>query len=1503
MKRPLTSTYLTALNEMEHSTSLQNVLFVTPQNGHYADYVSAAQFITAQVASTLIVFAFSLHLWLKKPTTRHTLADAAATTPPPISGSAGPYIVRVGGPGPKILIYKSSRLCSLFALLCFSGVTSYKFGWNRLSLISTEATIIAVAMAVADLALPAQTSRVGSPYLTIITLAIFAFYAYRDIWPLMTYTLRPIDEMEGSLLWVKVTLSTWAGLLEPLLEPYPFIPVHPEDPTAVANPEQTASILRWIFWSFLDPVVWRAYRLPHLSHDQLPPLADYDEAHYLTEKHYEVLDPLTGAKDGSMVWAIIKVVRVPLLVQGICVVLTTLLGVASPVGVNRLLNYLEHPGEGAFVRPWVWVLFIALGPLANTMFKELYLFSSTRSLIRVEGLLTALIFDHALRLRVKAELADDTSASGPSRSTISENGGNFVGRIMTMATGDLNNITGGRNFLTLVMGVPLKLAVYLWFLYAILGWSAGRMSGVQKEKMKATDGRVQVVAEIMGVLRMIKLFGWEKRAQNDVAVKREEELKWIWRRALYGLINFNVNYIIPLLHMIVTYAIYTLIMKQNLTASIVFSTLSVFGSIRGQLNQISMLMPAVIAAYVSLGRLGEYLRKTEMLDMFDGKPATDVRTCPTAHRQDIGFGKAEFSWTALSGSPDANEQVFRLRIADDLVFQKGILNLIYGPTACGKTSMLMALLGEMHYTPLDIDSWVNLPRDGGVAYASQESWVLSETIKDNILFGAPLDEERYRKVIHQCALTEDLLMFNSGDNTQIGERGITLSGGQKARITLARAVYSSAEIVLLDDILAALDVHTAQWITSRCLNGDLLKGRTVILVTHRVTFVSPLAKYVVSMTHGGIETHGSAYEVLKMTPEAAEEMLNSQLETLDQTKATKSTPGSPGVKEEKLVIAEEVALGHVSRNAYKLLLGNMASKGVLAVGFWTQYLGAVGLGEVCNVLELWWLGYWTSKYTLQDPADVRATFYLGIYALIIVASIAVRVYETVVYTFGSIRAARVIHSELISSVVGSTFRWLDVTPTSRVITRCTQDIQAVDGPVSQAFQVVVTMILGMITKLGVVVLYTPVFLPPALVIVSFGIWLGSLYIKTQLSVKREMSNAKAPVLATFGGAIHGLVSIRAYGAQTAFREELFKRINDYTRAGRIFWCLNRWIAVRLYALSAIFAGAIALYFVYGDAAATPSSVGFVLTVAISFTEGVLNFVHWYNNLEVNANSLERLYRYITIEQEPKDGNKPPAYWPSSGNLHVKKLSASYTPDGPKVIQGLSFDVKSGERIGVVGRTGAGKSTLTLALLRCIPTEGLVTYDGIPTNSITLDNLRSNITIIPQMPELLSGTMRHNLDPFGQYDDATLNDALRSAGLFSLQQQVEESGRITLDTKVAGGGANLSGGQRQIVALARAIVRQSKLLILDEATSAIDYETDAVIQQSLRRELKSDVSVITVAHRLQTIMDYDKIMVLDAGHLVEFDTPRALLEKRYGLFRAMVEQSADKDALLAAALGS
>ncbi|KAH9077606.1 hypothetical protein EDB83DRAFT_2285647 [Lactarius deliciosus] len=1433
-----------------------------------------------------------------------------------------------------------------------------------------------------------ECASVTSLHLSSLLLVTFLVYAYRDIWPLLTFVLSPADEREGILLWLKLGLLAFAAVVIPLVIPRQYVPINPRDPQQTLNPEQTAPLLSMMTYTFIDPIVFLAYRVPHLSQEMLHPLADYDYAENLVQKSLKHLDTFSGGPRRHIFWGFVTVFGREYVLLAFLLVVKVISTLMAPVGMNQLLRYLETRGEDAVVRPWVWIAYLFLGPALGAIAFQWYTFIATGTLVRISAIITQLIFEHGLRIRVKAETSyssaitpaatvtaegrrnaatpdngssagisvvsknaggsSEVTQGGPSMTAISgimakegedvpasdsrkEDGSRIlVGKMNNLVTSDLDNLVDGKDILMLILYLPLQVILCVWFLYSILGWStfvgmaamivlfpvpgiiARKIQKVQKETMKRTDARVHTVTETMAILRMIKLFGWESKISARLAEKREQELRYIKMRQILNLINGNVNYVIPVITMVVTYVTYTTIMKRILTPSTVFSSMAVFELLRNQLHNIFWMVPMFTQAKISLDRVNDFLCDTELLDEFaNAGDSKHVMQANASHfDQDvIGFKNASFTWSNDDGTDGAltpSRLRFTLRVHDELLFKRGCFNLIIGPTGSGKTSLLMALLGEMHFVPMSPDSWYHLPRAGGVSYAAQESWVQNETIRDNILFGAPCDEERYNKVIYQCGLQRDLSLFNAGDMTEVGERGLTLSGGQKARVTLARAVYSLAKIIILDDVLAALDVHTVRWVVEKCFKGDLIRGRTVLL-THNFAIAYPIADYVVSLgLDGRITNHGSVSDAFTKDKTFAKGLAESSCVIKDDGKKidVKEPDKTTARVDGKLILAEEGAYGHVGWDPINLFIHGLG--GTL---FWFLFIGGLLLFNALLAAQTWFMGYWAEQYEVYPPEQVSVSFYLTVYGLILLVAMFSYTIGSGVYTFGTLRASRSIHQKLIESILGTTLRWLDTTPTSRVIARVTQDIRALDDPISRTFNGLIEITINALIKFSTVVYLTPVFVVPGVAMVVLGAWLGQVYMKAQIAIKREMSNAKAPVLGHFGATVAGLPSIRAYGAQLAFRKESYRRINRYSRAGRAFYVMNRQVGLRIEFLGGLFAAGLAAYMVYvPHERSLPLDTGFSLTMAIGLSSMILMWVRVFNKFGVVCEgmfidviySLERMHSYINVEQEPKPTKQgiPPAYWPASGDLRVEKLSARYSLDGPKVLHDISFHIKSGERVGVVGRTGSGKSSLTLALLRCIPTEGSVYYDGRLTDSINLDALRSNITIIPQTPELLSGSLRENLDPFSQYDDAMLNGALRASGLFSLQS--DEESRLTLDSQIASGGGNLSVGQRQILALARALVRWSKLLILDEATSAIDYKTDAIIQTYLRSELKGDVTVITVAHRLQTIIDADKVMVLDAGRLVEFDKPNELLKIEDGKFRSLVDESEDRDLLYAMA---
>ncbi|KAF9270617.1 hypothetical protein L218DRAFT_983085 [Marasmius fiardii PR-910] len=1412
-----------------------------------------------------------------------------------------------------------------------------------------------------------QWCKVVIRHMNTVLFATFVVYFYRDIYPMATVSKKSQDLFEGWVLWLKIGLLGISSILVPLFIPRQYEPVDILNPST-PSPEQTACLFSMLVYTYLDPLVFYAYQVPHLSWDKLPPLSDYDFARVLKEKSFKHLDIFSGApRTRHLAIGLLRVFRVEYTIMCLSIIVHVFTNFLGPIAMNRILRYMELGGQqDALVQPWVWILFLFVDPMLGSLSIQWYIFIATRTLVRVQAIITQLVFEHSLRIRVKAEPPDsptetpkmymspsdsrpispsndenesegsatwdhsgqttaqessftlqagDDAERSKSKTSPSSDSSNLVGKINNLITTDLDNLVETRDFLFVLVYVPVQIAFGMVFLYIVLGWSAlvglammiltlpvpwivaRLVQKVQDQRMKRTDGRVQSVTETMNVLRMIKLFGWEKKIEARITAKRDDELIWIKRRLYLDLLNgsFNKYNILSLRDQrikILTEFNSTLVMKKELNASTVFSSMTVLEMLRTQLHVVFDIMTATIAGKVSLDRISKFLKHTELLDTYENKNAGF--SIPEDRSHDIGFRNSLFTWSRnVDGTLTPSKRRFVLKIDDELIFKKGCINLIFGETGSGKTSLLMALLSEMCFIPCGTDSWYNLPRDHGIAYAAQESWVQNETIRDNIVFGSEHDEERYKKVIYQCGLERDLSLFEAGDATEVGEKGLTLSGGQKARITLARAIYSKAAIILLDDVLAALDVHTSKWIVEKCLKGDLVKGRTIILVTHNVALTRPIAGFVVSLKDGCIVSQGTMADALEHSI-ALQEEESKDKETSDKSEEeVDPKPFEPSklATNKKLIVAEEIEEGHVSWSALKVYFAGMGTW-----KFFASVIGAFLLVMLTDTCQTWFLGYWASQYENHDPSEVSVFWHLSMYSGLLFTNVVLYCTGFFIFVLGAIRAARTVHNQLIHSLLGTTLRWLDTTPVSRVITRCTQDIRVVDGPIATSLRSVGELTILLIVKFFVVVFVVPFFIPLGVFVIVVGLICGQIYMKAQLSVKREMSNARAPVLGHVGAAIAGLTSIRAYGVEERFIHESLKRIDKYSRAARTFFNLNRWICIRMDLLGGSFTTGLAAYLVYSRGLSA-ANTGFSLNMAVGFSMHILWWVRQLNDFEVQGKSLERIQGYIKIEQEPQatlDG-EPPAYWPASGELRVESLSAKYSLDGPRVLHDLSFVIRSGERVGVVGRTGSGKSSLTLSLLRCIFTEGKVYYDGIPTDSINLESLRTSITIIPQMPELLSGTLRQNLDPFDQYDDATLHNALRAAGLYSLQS-TEDEGRLTLDSAISNGGDNLSVGQRQILALARALVRGSKLLILDEATSAIDYETDSIIQNSLRKELPADVTLITVAHRLQTIMDADKILVLDAGRIVEFDTPEALLKQEDGTLRALVDESNDRATL-------
>ncbi|KAG8799884.1 hypothetical protein FRC16_004194 [Serendipita sp. 398] len=699
-------------------------------------------------------------------------------------------------------------------------------------------------LALCTLILSKRAKRPAKNHLNILFSSALFVYLYRDVWPLATFTLHPVDPHHWTT-WTSIALLVLVAVIVPIFMPHEYVPIDPSNPSKDVNPEQTASWFTFFCFTFLDPIVFEASRTDHLPYEALPPLADYDAGDHLRKTSFPLIDPLVLGRRRHLFWGLMTYFYKEFIALAFLIFLKVVVGFAGPLGINRLLTYIENGGRDAVVRPWVWISWLFIGPLVGSAAMQWYIFINTRTLVRIEAILTQLVFEHSLRIRMKEEVPASekptggttvvptpesepgepepgnghqtdgiTTAGGTSQGesssrraaskgkdkpkketsvapsvasstagTSTKKAENLVGKINNFVSTDLGNITEARDFLFMVWYTPLQIAICVWFLYSILGVASilgmgvliasipvpsligALLQKVNKERMERTDSRVQAITEYINVLRMIKLFAWEGRVQQKMSEKREEELRWTKKRQFLQLLNMNTNYLLPLLVMIVTFASYTLVFKHELTASRVFSSIAVFDMLRDQLHIVLWGVNAVIQGKVSLDRLTDFLNNTELLDSFsDAKKDTQIHITAPADPNAIGFRNATFAWAeSLSGTPTPGRRNFRLKIEGELYFTQGGVNMIVGPTGAGKTSILMALLGEMHFQPAGPDAFFNLPRSGGVSFCSQEPWITNQTIRDNILFGSPYEEERYKKgtcssrrkhslIVSQCSI-------------------------------------------------------------------------------------------------------------------------------------------------------------------------------------------------------------------------------------------------------------------------------------------------------------------------------------------------------------------------------------------------------------------------------------------------------------------------------------------------------------------------------------------------------------------------------------------------------------------------------------------------------------------------------------------------------------------------------------------------------------------------------
>ncbi|KAJ6495413.1 multidrug resistance-associated ABC transporter [Mycena sanguinolenta] len=1287
----------------------------------------------------------------------------------------------------------------------------------------------------------------------------------------------------------------------------------------------------------------------------------------------------TPGSGATLAYRLLRVNIWGLLAQFLLAATAAMLFYAPPLFLRMLLAYLESdPNREDTSWGWVWVfaLFSTNVPLiVFAVTGQLWSLSTTTLQVRLRNQLNTILFAKTL---IRKDVASSAPAptSTKDKADVSaatenekkdEDDFSSKAQIMTLMTTDVDRVSEFAWHLFTLVDSPIEIVVGSIFLYKLLGVSclfglavtclflplnhiAGKVVvSAQDNLMKARDERVALMNEILGAIRMLKFMAWERSFEKRVIKVREKELR-------YQKLNYTIETLwnaiwngSPMLVTLVSFWHFAVVRKEILTPSIAFTSVF-FNEMKASfaLNALPEtlinLLQVCIFFFSSIKYIPpnstHYLGTAEVsiVPPLDQQSQTIAfQSCTVTWPQDRSAASASASATPSAVSTPRHKFVL---VDLTLQFPQGKLSLICGKLGSGKTLLLLALLGEADILSgqmvcprsppnslagfTDVhpskEEWVV---QGMCAYVPQAAWLRNASIKDNILFSLPYDEERYKLTLEVCALVSDLEILEDGDEAEIGERGVNLSGGQKARVSLARAVYSRASILLLDDVLSAVDAHTAHHLYHNCLRGELMQGRTVILVSHHVQLCAPGAAYVVTLDNGRVLFQGGRDEfqssgvmsgLVQSTTAKEEEQTETAVEdalpAIQQNgDGSESQAPPPPAKEKnsprKLIEEEARAIGRVAKDVWLTYF-----KACGGYGYWALFLAIFVVAALGPVLENGWVSYWSRG----DEAH-GAVYYITVYAIVTdicslscprnLGLILSTLRWFVLYT-GSIHASTVLYKRLLEAVLFAKIRFHDTVSRGRVLNRFGKDFEGIDSSLSDNFGRSTMYFISSITTIFAISYVGGLPFIFASVITGFfyynALTVYQVYGQTSRDMRRLDSVTRSPLYSMYSETIAGVAILRAFGASSKFLRDMLRCVDTNSNPYYWLWGVNRWLSIRFNILSSVIMGAIAVVSVL-NGSISAALAGFSLAFANTITGDLLFLVRRFVGLEQSMVALERVKEYSELAREAPEfmEPRPPASWPSTGAIHCEDLVIRYAPELPPVLHGLTFDVNPGEKVGILGRTGSGKSTLALSFFRFVePTEGKIVIDGLDVSQIGLTDLRSRITIIPQDPTILSGSLRSTLDVFEEYEDAEIFEALRRVHLIPPEDTPAEDDNAvnanmfrSLDSSVSEGGENFSTGEKQLLCMARAILKRAKILVMDEATASVDYATDELIGKTIRREFAQS-TILTIAHRLRTVIDYDRVMLLDQGRIAEFDKPGVLLRNPNTKFHALCKATGKEE---------
>uniref|UniRef100_A0A8C4T0M2 ABC-type glutathione-S-conjugate transporter n=1 Tax=Erpetoichthys calabaricus TaxID=27687 RepID=A0A8C4T0M2_ERPCA len=1193
-----------------------------------------------------------------------------------------------------------------------------------------------------------------------------------------------------------------------------------------------------ILFAFFNRIITLGYKRP-LQREDLFELNDHDSPYTVCpafEKHWKeehiqrrkVTKETPMERKPSLFRALWRTFRVLFIQVFLLKLLADMLAFVSPQVL--LIAFCENQPLLDWSGPtYAVVLFVAAA--SYTLILQVYHRLNMLAAAKIKTAVIGLIYKKALSI---------TNSSRRKFTT---------GEVVNLMSADAQQLMDMALNMNLLWSAPFQILLAIYFLWKELGsavmaglavllliiplnaFVASRVKHLKKTHMKAKDQRLKLLNEILHGIKILKLYAWEPSFLQKIVKVREGEMEVLKSSGYLTAFSMLTLTCVPFLVSMASFGVFVMKNNENvLTASTVFTSISLFNILRLPLFDLPTVISSIVQTKISLGRLERFI----CCDELD----------PTSIQTEYLGGDARCILISVYFV------IFRLnlKIADES------LVAVVGQVGAGKSSLLSAILGEME----KVEGLIQ--RKGTVAYVSQQAWIQNATLQENILFGANMIESRYHLVMEACCLLPDLELLPHGDQTEIGERGVNLSGGQKQRVSLARAVYADADIYLLDDPLSAVDVHVGNQLLEKVIGpAGLLKNKTRVLVTNS-TVVLPLADQILVMDEGRIIEMGSYEKLLSDNfLQCFSCQFHSPLNLL---------------------------------GPYFQVKGSVILKYLNSFGtFWVTLTMLAYISQ--NTVSLgqnWLLRTWTDEAKqVQEMAkwielrDSRLRMYgeLGVIQALAVC------FGAFVLTKGTLQASRTLHYQMLDSILHLPLLFFETTPIGQLVSRSTKDIYVIDERFHYYLRTWFSCLLDVIGTVVVIIVATPLF---AVAIVPLGILYFSIqryYIASSRQIRRLDGASRSPVISHFSETLLGVSTIRAFGYQDRFisqnKEVIYENLVCYYNNV----ISNRWLAVRLEFVGNLMIFLAALFMVKNKSHLDSGTVGLAMTYALNITATLNFWVRKACEIETNAVAIERICEYSEMDKEAPWTlpTRPPADWPEQGIVHFDKYEARYKRNLEPALHDVSFQTLCKEKVGIVGRTGAGKSTLTNCLFRILEaSKGRIFIDGVDISAIGLHDLREKLNIIPQDPVLFSGTVRENLDPLGSHSDSELWMALELCHLKDFVQSLPEH----IHHEVAEGGENLSVGQRQLLCLTRALLRKTKVLILDEATASIDLETDNLVQMTIRKTF-SDCTILTIAHRLHTIMDSDRVLVLDSGRVVEFDSPENLLEKG-GVFYHMVSEA-------------